>query len=262
MADAPNTRDDQLHAIRHWLPQDHWYKPPLCGFVVNLSRFIMQVMNSVEFRGRDRWDAVLADRSRGILSFSNHTSLFDDPLLISNLGTTRYRDVRWIAADHKNFFGTKLKGIVFSAGKCVPIIRGGGLDQPGFEFLTERLKAGEWVHIFPEGGRTRESGARLRVPFKIGIGRLMVEAQPIAMPFYHRGMENILPIGSALPRRGKKVIVEFGTATDLAGDWAETHLEADASPEDRWRQATNWAQAQLEALQAQMLSEFEAPSDD
>ena len=68
MAEAPKSRDEQLHAIRHWLPEDHWYKPPLCSMVVNLSRFIMQVMNSVEFRGRDRWDEVLGDRSRGILS--------------------------------------------------------------------------------------------------------------------------------------------------------------------------------------------------
>jgi monolysocardiolipin acyltransferase len=249
MAEAPQTREEQLHAIRHWLPEDHWYKSPLCTTVVNLSRFIMQVMNTVEFRDRDRWDALLTDRTRGILSFSNHTSLFDDPLLISNLGTTRYPEVRWIAADHRNFFGSKLKGIIFSAGKCVPIIRGGGLEQPGFEFLTERLKRGDWVHIFPEGGRTRDADARLRTPFKIGIGRLMVEARPIVMPFYHRGMETILPIGRAFPRRGKRVVVQFGTATDIDDTWLTKHLDDASSPMEQWRQATEWSQRELESLQ-------------
>ena len=130
--------------------------PPLSRFVVNLSRFVMQGMNTVVFEGQERWEAVFEHEGRGVLSFSNHVSLFDDPLLISNLGRTRFDDVRWIGSDHINFFGTALKGLIYSAGKCVPIVRGGGLDQPGFSFLSERLKAGDWVHIFPEGGRTRE----------------------------------------------------------------------------------------------------------
>ena len=85
----------------------------------------------------------------------------------------------------------------------------------------------------------------------------MVEARPIAMPFYHRGMDTILPIGRAFPRRGKKVIVEFGHSTDLAGEWADTHLDGDASAQTQWRQATDWAQSQLEDLQTQILAEFE-----
>ena len=112
----------------------------------------MRRMNDLEFDGAERWEGLFRDRQRGLLSFSNHVSLFDDPLLIANLGTTRYGDVRWIPADHLNFFGNAMKGLVFSAGKCVPIIRGGGLEQQGMTFLSERLKAGDWVHIFPEGG--------------------------------------------------------------------------------------------------------------
>ena len=122
----------------------------------------MSKLNTIEYVDADEWNHVTKDRAHGLLSFSNHVSLFDDPLLISNLGTTAYQDVRWIAADHKNFFSTKLKGFIFSAGKCVPIVRGGGLKQPGFDFLVDRLKQKDWVHIFPEGGRTREAKGKLK----------------------------------------------------------------------------------------------------
>ena len=127
MSTPPEIDTQQQHAIRHWRPEDSWYKPLLCGLVVQLSRFVMRGMNRLSFRDQGRWEAAFADSSGvGVLSFSNHVSLFDDPLLVSNLGATRYAEVRWIPADHKNFFSSRLMGMVFSSGKCVPIIRGGG----------------------------------------------------------------------------------------------------------------------------------------
>ena len=68
---------------------------------------------------------------------------------------------------------------------------------------------GEWVHIFPEGGRTRRQEGRLKTPFKRGIGRLIDEAQPILLPFYHFGMHEVMPVGRWLPRIGKTVKVQF-----------------------------------------------------
>ncbi len=96
----------------------------------------------------------------------------------------------------------------------VPIVRGAGLDQPGFHFLLDRLREGQWVHIFTEGGRTRHPLALMSHPFKSGIGRLIVETQPIAIPFYHYGMHKVLPVGSKVPRRGKAVRLVFGDAID------------------------------------------------
>jgi monolysocardiolipin acyltransferase len=102
----------------------------------------------------------------------------------------------------------------FTTGKGVPIVRGAGLDQPGFDFLRDRLLEGQWVHIFPEGGRTRHPLALMTHPFKPGIGRLMAETQPIALPFYHYGMHDILPIASKIPLRGKAVRIVFGDPID------------------------------------------------
>jgi len=245
---------DQSYAIRHWRPEPTWYKPAVCAFVVQLSRFTMRGLNNLSFEGRDRWESAFSMRDAGVLSFSNHVSLFDDPLLISNLGRTRYADVRWIPADHLNFFGSWLKGLLFSCGKCVPIIRTGGLEQPGFAFLLERLQAGDWVHIFPEGGRTREPDARLRTPFKAGIGRLLVEASPVAMPFYHRGMHDVLPIGSRLPRCGRQVEVRFGHPTRIDEAWLRDLQPSDDRGPSCWHVATDWARDQLLTLQSEVLS--------
>jgi len=252
---TPSTPSEQTHAIRHWNPADTWYKPAVCALVVQISRLMMRGLNRLNFTGRERWEAAFSSTDAGVLSFSNHVSLFDDPLLVSNLGTTGYSDVRWIPADHLNFFGSRLKGLVFSCGKCVPIIRRGGLDQPGFIFLMERLRAGDWVHIFPEGGRTREADARLQTPFKTGIGRLLVEAQPIAMPFYHRGMHEILPIGSWLPRVGQKVEVLFGEAARVDDAWLQHLAPGSDHPPELWQLATNWAEETLLTLENRSLEE-------
>lgn len=242
--------------LRHWMPDPQWYHPAICSLVVRSSQLVMRGLNRLSFEGRERWDALFGPaheawegrEGRGLLSFSNHVSLFDDPLLISNLGATRYRDVRWIAADHVNFFGNKLKGLLFSSGKCVPIIRGGGLEQPGFEFLRERLMRGEWVHIFPEGGRSRRSEGRLQLPLKVGIGRLICEARPVVMPFFHYGMHLIQPIGATLPRVGRQVRVHFGEASVINDEWWAEHI-SHCEESGQWAEATQWAATELEGLE-------------
>ena len=237
--------------LQHWHPQVGLGQRMICRSVVHLSRFVMQQLNRVEFVGTERWNPLFEQSARGILSFSNHVSLFDDPLLIANLGRVAFDDVRWIGADHKNFFGSALKGYIFAAGKCVPIIRGAGLEQPGLDFLAERLKKGEWVHIFPEGGRTRDPAARMRTPFKLGIGQLLSEAKPIAMPFYHYGMHNVLPIGKTVPGRGHSVTVRFGHPTVVTEDWLDElgRTQPGDAKLAHYRRLADWSEAQLTKLE-------------
>ncbi|MEE2755601.1 MAG: lysophospholipid acyltransferase family protein [Myxococcota bacterium] len=205
--------------LRHWNPKARPYQKILCAAVVGYSRFVMTKLNHLEFIERQNWDSAFQTTKRGILSFSNHVSLFDDPLLVSNLGRVKFSDVRWIGADHKNFYGSALKGFISAAGKCVPIVRGAGLDQPGLTFLSERLKLGDWVHIFPEGGRTRDEHARMKTPFKLGIGQLILDAKPMLAPFYHYGMHELLPIGTTVPKRGQQVRVLFGEPIAVDEAW-------------------------------------------
>ncbi len=177
-------------------------------------------MNRLEVEGRDRLEAVQSRGGRGLLTFSNHVSIFDDPLLTSNFTEGAYRRIRWVGADAINFFGTPFKAWLFTAGKAAPIVRGGGIEQPGMQLLRDRLLAGDWVHMFPEGGRTRDPEARLAPEFKPGIGWLVAQAHPITLPFYHYGMQGVLPVGSSRPRAGNRVRVVFGQPLDCTQEWA------------------------------------------
>ncbi len=248
----PENRAHSEHetAIRHWNPTYRSHMPFICNVVKGMSRFVLRGMNKLEFEGLDYWEKAFQEKGRGVLSFSNHVSLFDDPLVIANLNRTRFPDLRWIGADHNNFFGNAVKGWIYSAGKVVPLVRGGGLEQPGFEFLSEKLKEGDWVHIFPEGGRTRDPMALLRTTFKRGIGKLLEETSPIAIPFYHYGMHEVLPIGRSMPSLGKTIRVRFGPPIDITDEWLNGFPQADQG--ERWDAITQWSYTILHQLESQM----------
>ena len=109
------------------------------------------------------------------------------------------------------------------------------------------------MHIFPEGGRTRDPTAKMRHPFKLGIGQLLEAARPLAMPFYHYGMQDIMPIGQTLPKWGKHVSVIFGEHTAITSDFiAETNGGSDVQGPDSWQSLTDWAYNQLRTLEEQI----------
>eukprot|EP00126_Sphaerothecum_destruens_P004352 Sdes_comp18132_c0_seq4m7601 len=66
-----------------------------------------------------------------------------------------------------------------------------------------------FVHIFPEG---RVIYDRSKVPFKWGVGRLIVESKKplVVIPFWHVGMEDILPQGSIFPRLWRQITIVIG----------------------------------------------------
>ncbi|KAE8686605.1 hypothetical protein F3Y22_tig00111053pilonHSYRG00022 [Hibiscus syriacus] len=74
-----------------------------------------------------------------------------------------------------------------------------------------KLNTGGWIHIFPEGSRSRDGGKTVRSS-KRGVGRLVLDADsiPIVLPFVHTGMQDVMPIGANFPRIGKTVTVLIG----------------------------------------------------
>ena len=46
--------------------------------------------------------------------------------------------------------------------QTLPVERGRGMDQPGMRAAEQRLNAGEWVHIFPEGTRSADGTSMVR----------------------------------------------------------------------------------------------------
>lgn len=97
-------------------------------------------------------------------------------------------------------------------GKSFPVIRGDGVFQPAVDFCIQKLKEGDWVHIFPEG-KVKISNVHLEflltkfslkvnmdkehMRLKWGIGRILYESyphvKPIILPIYHEGMSDLLP---------------------------------------------------------------------
>jgi 1-acyl-sn-glycerol-3-phosphate acyltransferase len=217
MADTSVSRKENA-AVARWKPGYRWYYPALAWLVISTSRFITSRMNTLEVDGANILEAALMRGDRGLLTISNHVSLFDDPILVANFVNGPYREIRWVGADAFNFFGTAPKSWLFTAGRSVPIVRGGGIDQPGMRYLRDRLAEGAWVHMFPEGGRTRDRQATMQ-QFHPGVGWLVAESRPIVLPFYHHGMHRVLPVGAIRPRGGNKLRVKFGTAIDCGPDW-------------------------------------------
>lgn len=246
-------------ALARWRPATNNRVNRLMALIcINLSKFIVTKMNTLETEGVERFVALKERSGRGLLTFSNHVSLFDDPLLPSTFPLGSWEEIRWIATDALNFYSTRLTAFIFSGGKGVPVVRGAGFSQPGFEFLRDRLLEGQWVHIFPEGGRTRRERGLLSDQFKPGLGRLIAETHPIGLPFYHMGMGEVLPIGAKVPRRGKKIKLVFGEPIDYSEEFAAEIAGVDESAQrgpKLWEALTAQAYDVLSGLERSIRAE-------
>lgn len=113
------------------------------------------------------------ERRRGMITVSNHRSLFDDPGVVSCLLPLHIaiqpRYNRWGICSQEYCFNPALPGLVkgyIGAGQVLPIHRGGGIDQTLLCNFAYRLAQGGWCHVFPEGGvwQWNELGGRRQLP--------------------------------------------------------------------------------------------------
>ncbi|KAG8054062.1 hypothetical protein GUJ93_ZPchr0001g30981 [Zizania palustris] len=113
---------------------------------------------------------------------------------------------RSLGAVHPKFVMTMKRSV-----KVLPVSRGDGIYQKGMDMALSKLNNGGWVHIFPEGSRSKDGGKTI-APAKRGVGRLVMDADslPVVIPFVHTGMQDIMPVGKRIPRAGKRVIVVVG----------------------------------------------------
>ena len=78
---------------------------------------------------------------------------------------------------------------LFEPAKCgkkdtlqtLPVERGAGLEQPGIRAAEARLAAGDWVHIFPEGTRSKDGKIG---SMRMGVGHLIASCStpPLGKP--------------------------------------------------------------------------------
>jgi len=109
-------------------------------------------------------------------------------------------------------------GWAFAAVKMISIDRGSGREalRQVVEQGCERLKAGYWVVIFPEGTRMAPGETRR---FKAGGAHLAVRSGALAVPVAHNAGE--LWARNAFVKKPGLVTVSIGPAIDPAGRTAE-----------------------------------------
>ncbi|MCO4773512.1 MAG: 1-acyl-sn-glycerol-3-phosphate acyltransferase [Deltaproteobacteria bacterium] len=240
--DSRSWSPDIRAALRRFRPERKKRGAAITFVVVRVSRLLMQRLNETEFIHLERFER--AHRSgRGLLTLANHVSIADDPLLPSCFVSGRWAETRWTAVDALNFFSSPLMATLFNAGKGVPVVRGGGIHQPGVEFMKQRLLAGDWVHVFPEGTRTRRDDARMG-SLKPGFAHLIQTARPLVLPFHHRGMRDVLPVGGRLPKIGQSVTVRFGETVDSRQGLADRSIA----------EIVDWGEAVFGELEDQALA--------
>jgi len=111
--------------------------------------------------------------NQGLITVSNHRSLFDDPGIVSCLLplpiAIQPKYNRWAICSQEYCFNDALPGLIkgyIGAGQVLPICRGGGINQKLLLDFGRHLACGEWCHVFPEGGvwQWEELGGRKEIP--------------------------------------------------------------------------------------------------
>ncbi len=142
---------------------------------------------------------------------SNHVTLLDDlfldPLILFPHMFKGYRYVPYHAPEEHNFYKNALSAWFMKKVKSIPLIRGRGANQEGMNRLIKAVRDGGVLHIYPEGTRTRSGNIERG---RSGVGRLIYESGAPVVPVYHHGLNKVLPIGSGIPRFGKRIRVMIG----------------------------------------------------
>lgn len=208
----------------------------VCGALGAVSYFITDVLNECKVLGREHFTQAHEGRlpGQGLITASNHTTAVDDPgtvvPLIPASWLAQPSRLRWTLCAADRCFTNPVTGSILSAGRVLPVERGGGALQPGMDAVVSRLQAGDWLHMFPEGARQPFGSGLGRM--KPGIGRLIADAQPtpLVVPFYHRGLHQLLRKGELIPVSvGKSIHIDVGPPLDLAPHIAD--MRARGMPE-------------------------------
>lgn len=192
---------------------------PLIG---NACHVFMHGLNHIQIYGAEKLHQALLQRPKStpLITVSNHVASVDDPLVIASLlppnAMLDARNLRWTLCATDRCFKNPMLSAFFRCVKVLPVSRGEGIYQKGMDMAISKLNNGGWVHIFPEGSRSRDGGKSIGSP-KRGVGRLVMDTDsiPVVIPFVHTGMHDVMPIGSSIPKVGKRVIVLVGDPIHL-----------------------------------------------
>jgi 1-acyl-sn-glycerol-3-phosphate acyltransferase len=149
------------------------------------------------------------------LLLCNHQSMLDSFLV--GMGAfypqswLKPRLMPWNPAAAENFYKNPILAWLADNWKCI-WVREGRRDLHALHRMTQVLPDGVMT-LFPEGTRTRDGTVGEGRP---GPGLLILATHPRVIPVAIDGMRDVLPIGSRVPRVGKRVYVSYGAPIDYS----------------------------------------------
>jgi len=153
-------------------------------------------------------------KTGGVLIAANHASYLDIPIL----GCGMFRRA-WFMG-RTDLFGGPAAWLMRHMG-WIPIRRE-RVDRTGFEEAIRRVKAGQAVVIYPEGGRSEDG--RLQ-PGKPGVGIIVAATDCPVVPAYLEGTYDVLPPGAKW-FRVRPIRVRFGAPIDFSALMKELDSES------------------------------------
>ncbi len=140
----------------------------------------------------------------GVLIASNHVSYLDIPLL----GCAMKRRAHFIGK--VELLRNPVMAFFFRYLNGIPIKRG-GMNRKVLQEIADRLKKGEVVVIYPEGGINKSGNLKRLKP---GIGMLVAMSGVPVVPALIKGTEKALPDGARWIQR-HPVTILFGQPMDF-----------------------------------------------
>ncbi len=159
---------------------------------------ILKVFNRLEVIGSEN-----IPKEGGVIVAANHVSYLDPPVI----GVALKRRATYMAKE--GLFNIPLLG-VFIRSFCFPVRR--GRPQPStIKEAIKRLKQGELIVMFPEGGRSVD-GSLLGA--KRGVGVIAAISRMLVVPTLIKGTEKVLPVGASFLRPAKITVI-FGNPVEI-----------------------------------------------
>lgn len=187
----------------------------LTNLTVSFFWFFFFVLNHTTVIGRKN-----VGRKLNTLMLSNHQSLIDSFLIglaayyPTSLIKPRY--LPWNPAAVENFYKTPFLRWLAYNYRCIPV-QEGRRDTQALRDMAEKLPKGVML-LFPEGTRSRKGGVR---PGRAGAGVVALTTKARVIPVAVEGMQHVLPIGAAIPRIGKRILISYGEPVELSDLFAQ-----------------------------------------
>lgn len=138
-----------------WLWRKEWLKKWDCFRL----RSILEYLNRTRIYNIETFYELVFRRPKGtpLITVCNHDSCCDDPLVFgAALPLRAFLDVegptmRWSLGAREICHSNPTHSLFFRLGQVLPIDRGRGIYQPIMNDMIQKLNAGAWLHMFPEG---------------------------------------------------------------------------------------------------------------